>query len=279
MVHSCYLCDRKASKADNISLHKFPKNAELRTKWSNTCELTKNDDLNRVYICSRHFRTDDICQSNIFGKVKTCIKRDAVPTLFLTNPLNIEESNKLLTRTPLLELFDENIVANQFSSNVSGDDIENDSIIFNVMQKSSETNDELKNVEVQTSNRSSINTSVSDEDEDLNQFSQNKLISSSSEDENTTLGENNFSKQSKKRKFFEPRYVSEILPSDFSSPKSAKRTIDLIKNIDLSKSQKIKQLQRQTKSLQKKIQSLHDLINHLKENRLLTDESGDGLIV
>ncbi|CAG5090593.1 Protein of unknown function [Cotesia congregata] len=239
MVNSC-LCDRKASRADNISLHRFPKNLDVRIKWLNACGLTINDDVRRTSICSRHFKAEDICQSNFFGTVKSSIKRNAVPTLHLINPIIIDTSNKSQPNTPLSELFNENGVTNQSSYFP-------DNNVLDIVEKSPENFVELDNFEIQTSNKSNINSDGSCEQYDLNQSMKNTILNFSSEDENTVPGENNSPSQCRKRKFFEPRYISEISPTDFATPKRAKRTLDLIKKSDRRKTEKIKQLQRQTR--------------------------------
>ncbi|XP_056636782.1 uncharacterized protein LOC130445245 [Diorhabda sublineata] len=218
MAKSCYLCDRKASQADNISLHRFPKNLDIRIKWLNACGLTINDDVRRTTICSRHFKAEDICQSNIFGMVKSSIKRNAVPTIYIPNPTNINASNK-----PQL-------------------------------------NSTLENFKVETSERS-INSGVYEKD-----FIESNFIKI--EDENNVPDKNTSPSQCQKRKFFDPRYVSEISPTDFSTPKKAKRTLDLIKQTDKRKTEKIKQLQRKIRNLQQKVESLQDYIIHLKENHV-----------
>ncbi|XP_056637751.1 uncharacterized protein LOC130445885 [Diorhabda sublineata] len=178
--------------------------------YLNACGLTINDDVRRTSICSRHFKAEDICQSNIFGIVKSSIKRNAVPSIYVKNPININTSNKPQSNTPLSDLFNGNGVFHPLSY---------------ILEKSSE-----------------------------------KSLS-----------------QCQKRKFFEPSYVSEISSTDFSTPKKAKITIDLIKKTDKRKTEKIKRLQRQTRNLQKKVVSLKELINHLKDKRTLKDESGDAL--
>ncbi|CAG5090639.1 Protein of unknown function, partial [Cotesia congregata] len=271
VVNSCYLCDRKASRADNISLHRFPKNLDVHIKWLNACGLTINDDVRRTSTCSRHFKAEDICQSNIFGTVKSSIKRNAVPTLHLINPIIIDTSNKSQPNTPLSELFNENGVTNQSSYFP-------DNNVLDIVEKSPENFVELDNFEIQTSNKCNINSDGSCEQYDFNQSMKNTISNFSSEDENTVPGENNSPSQCRKRKFFEPRYISEISPTDFATPKRAKRTLDLIEKTDRRKTEKIKQLQRQTRDLQQKVGSLQDSINHLKENRMLTDESGDALM-
>lgn len=107
-------------------------------KWLNACGLTINDDVRRTCICSRHFKTDDVCQSNVFGAVKSSIKRYAVPTLYLTNPLSLDTINKSPPNTPLSELFEDNGVSNQSSSFFSDNNIVDDNNVLNILEKSKE---------------------------------------------------------------------------------------------------------------------------------------------
>ncbi|KAG8035415.1 hypothetical protein G9C98_006861 [Cotesia typhae] len=90
MVKLCFLCDRKPSKADKISFHKFPKDKIMRQKWLDICGLTSEDDVSRICICSMHFTAADMisCSSGI---KKSFLKSGAVPTKLLSNPLVLKE--------------------------------------------------------------------------------------------------------------------------------------------------------------------------------------------
>nr|XP_050868740.1 uncharacterized protein LOC127072373 isoform X1 [Vespula vulgaris] len=94
----CYLCNRKASNTENISLHSFPKHLTVRQKWLNVCGLNLNDDVSHSYICSVHFAETDINKCNAFGRSKSVIKPGAVPSMFITNPLVIGEVDKLSSK-------------------------------------------------------------------------------------------------------------------------------------------------------------------------------------
>ncbi|KAL2734519.1 52 kDa repressor of the inhibitor of the protein kinase, partial [Vespula maculifrons] len=94
----CYLCNRKASNSENISLHSFPKHLTVRQKWLNVCGLNLNDDVSHSYICSVHFAETDINKCNAFGRSKSVIKPGAVPSMFITNPLVIGEVDKLSSK-------------------------------------------------------------------------------------------------------------------------------------------------------------------------------------
>lgn len=78
-----------------ITFHKFPKaadNSALATAWKDalTASGKRHDgDLLDIYICSRHFVSDDF----EFTDGKLILKSDAVPSIF--TPLPIEEQQKL----------------------------------------------------------------------------------------------------------------------------------------------------------------------------------------
>lgn len=69
----------------------------------------------------------------------------------------------------------------------------------------------------------------------------------------------------KARKFFEPRYVGEITPADISTPKRARRCLELAKNTIRKKNKKIENLQRQNQRLLKQISSLKSLVTRLRK--------------
>lgn len=63
----------------------------VRQKWLNVCGLSLNDDVSRIYICSIHFAETDINECNTFGRSKSVIKSGAIPSMYMTNPLVIQE--------------------------------------------------------------------------------------------------------------------------------------------------------------------------------------------
>lgn len=95
-------------------------------------------------------------------------------------------------------------------------------------------------------------------------------------DEMDVDSENN---EFKIRKSFEPRYVSEILPTDFDTPKRKKRTMAMILKWDKAQKLKIKRLNNLNFKYIKKIRTLTDLVKELKKGHGLSRESGDSLLV
>lgn len=83
----------------------------------------------------------------------------------------------------------------------------------------------------------------------------------------------------KKRFFAEPRYISEINSFDVSTPRKARRVIKFIKTEDEKKRKEIKSLQDQNRRLLMRIAKLQDLMSHLKESNLISDDAEDHLIV
>lgn len=71
-----------------------------------------------------------------------------------------------------------------------------------------------------------------------------------------------------KRRFAEPRYISEISTPDVATPKRARRVLKLVKETDEKKSRTIKKLQDQVLRLKKRIDSLQDLVQHLTDKGL-----------
>ncbi|XP_046602588.1 uncharacterized protein LOC124296595 [Neodiprion lecontei] len=255
------------------------RNEEVKEEAEEGTTTTATSNESQIHFMYKHFKTDDVCQSNVFGAVKSSIKRNAVPTLYLTNPLSLDTINKSPPNTPLSELFEDNGVSNQSSSFFSDNNIVDDNNVLNILEKSSDKYLEPDSIEFKTSNNSSINFDDFYKQSDSNEFMENAITNSDNDDKNTVPDENTSPSQCRKRRFFEPRHVSEISELDFATPKRANRTISLIKNTDQKRREKIRQLQRQTRNLERKIKSLKDLVNHLKENRMLTDESGDALMV
>lgn len=83
----------------------------------------------------------------------------------------------------------------------------------------------------------------------------------------------------KRRRFAEPRFISEIKTPDVETPRRAKSVLHLVRQIDATKSKKIKMLQDKTRYLRNRIGSLQQLVSHLRDNGLMTEEAGNVLTV
>ncbi|XP_020291055.1 uncharacterized protein LOC109858332 isoform X3 [Pseudomyrmex gracilis] len=83
----------------------------------------------------------------------------------------------------------------------------------------------------------------------------------------------------KKRRFAEPRYISEITTSDFSSPKRARRVINMVNKTYKEKCNLIHNLQKKNQALCKRITTLEKLVTHLRKEVLMSEEDADTLMV
>ncbi|XP_020291054.1 uncharacterized protein LOC109858332 isoform X2 [Pseudomyrmex gracilis] len=82
----------------------------------------------------------------------------------------------------------------------------------------------------------------------------------------------------KKRRFAEPRYISEITTSDFSSPKRARRVINMVNKTYKEKCNLIHNLQKKNQALCKRITTLEKLVTHLRKEVLMSEEDADTLM-
>lgn len=78
-----------------------------------------------------------------------------------------------------------------------------------------------------------------------------------------------------KRRCFHPRYMNEIKSPDLATPKRAKRSLFLARNIIKNQAFKIKILKQKNRRLEKKITSLQDLVQHLKRQNLISEDAGN----
>jgi len=296
----CYLCDRKVSKTENISIHSFPKKATVRQKWLNACGLSLNDDVSHVYICSIHFAETDITKRCIFGRSKSVIKPGAVPSMFMTNPLVIQEevgdlSSEALTKVTTNDNFvgyehilseieikdevcDENFNSTPMKCELftsEGDDVNN---ITSAPNDNSHSTPKRQQEFFESRYISEITTH-----ENFNSTPMKReLFTFEGDDVNNITSapnDNSHSTPKRQRKFFVPRYISDITTSHFATPRQVNSVINLIKATDQKKSKKIKSLQDQTRKLKKRIKSLQDLVSRLKNKNMISVESGDTLMV
>ncbi|XP_018405975.1 PREDICTED: THAP domain-containing protein 11-like [Cyphomyrmex costatus] len=77
----CCVPSCKWVKGDNISLHYFPKDKDLRKKWTIACKIGK-PVTPYMQVCGRHF-SDYHFAGGAHAKVRRLKTSIAVPTLFL----------------------------------------------------------------------------------------------------------------------------------------------------------------------------------------------------
>ncbi|KAK0079953.1 hypothetical protein PV326_008450 [Microctonus aethiopoides] len=82
-----------------------------------------------------------------------------------------------------------------------------------------------------------------------------------------------------RRNVFEPRYISEIRTPDFGSPRRTKRILSFVRDNDMKKSKMIEALREKNRKLQKRICSFEEIVKHFKKKNMVTDGTGDALLV
>ncbi|XP_067207545.1 uncharacterized protein [Linepithema humile] len=228
MSKSCYLCDRKPSKNKYISVHGFPKNATLRQKWKNACGLTEKDDVSRIYICSIHFTSENMKVIEVFGNPRIILKPGSVPSISIPS----SQFEMILCDKNATSLISDNIIKENATS-------ENVDVCLSSMDSASVLQKpiDLEHMDV-----------------DVNSSSQNRDRSNENE-----IG------TPKKRRFHEPRFISEITLLDLSTPRKAQRMLKFIKNKNQEKAKKIQRLQSINRYQKIRITSLENTIKHLKD--------------
>ena len=88
MGRRCVAAGCSNTHSDSISMHKFPKDPELRRKWESKFRRLKNDGVPLTSVlCSEHFEVDcfevDSMLAEQMGLKKRRLKPNAVPTVFV----------------------------------------------------------------------------------------------------------------------------------------------------------------------------------------------------
>lgn len=83
----------------------------------------------------------------------------------------------------------------------------------------------------------------------------------------------------KKRRAFEPRFISEIRTPDIQTPTKARRNLNFVRDTDKRKSKLIKSLQDRNRKLEKRVASMQQIILDLKKKNMVSNDTGNTLLV
>ncbi|KAJ8946084.1 hypothetical protein NQ314_008984 [Rhamnusium bicolor] len=83
----------------------------------------------------------------------------------------------------------------------------------------------------------------------------------------------------KKKSFPGARYVGDFTPVYFSKPRRAHRNFQIVKNIVEKQRKKIYNLQKQTRRLEDRMNSVKNLLMHLQDRQLLSCETANAILV
>ncbi|XP_020295061.1 uncharacterized protein LOC109860409 isoform X2 [Pseudomyrmex gracilis] len=270
MVRICFLCKKKATKDVNFTMHKFPKNVSIRAQWLHACKLSDKDNVTNVYICSDHFIQSDYRHStDLLCQKKWLLKPEAVPSIGVPNrpatKLQFQSTFKNVNQEkPSLPSIDALPTFTAVASNVKESEFASTFKVVIQKKPSLPSIDALPTFTAVTSNVR--------EPEFASTF---KDVIQEKRHDNE---QQNLYATPKKRRFAEPRYISEITTSDFSSPKKARRVIDMVKKTYKEKCNLIHNLQKKNRALCKRITTLEDLVTHLRKEALMSEEGADTLM-
>ncbi|XP_050447980.1 uncharacterized protein LOC126849787 [Cataglyphis hispanica] len=309
-MRSCYICKRKTT------LHKFPKRTELRKKWIKACGFKEKADVSNLYICSYHFNLPHnlvikkkmrlppgaIPNNNAAINVTTSPEIVNHPTIKLSNvPIikctNISKLLEVKSTSSTLKIIDNDNAVQPISEISTSHLCSEEASSFSQKKRSFADVSEITISDVSTlrENFSSLKkrllaksryvskiiaSDVSIPREDFSSLPKEHSFANVSEiiTSDISTSRENFSSP-KKRPFAYPRYVSEITISDVSTPRRAKKVINFVKKVNENKCKQIKSLQDQNRKLLMRVTTLQDLIFHLKESNLISDDAIDNLMI
>ncbi|XP_032674704.1 THAP domain-containing protein 1 [Odontomachus brunneus] len=280
MVRYCYVCKQKQAKNEDLSLHKFPKNPVICAKWKKFCRLTEEDDISPLYICSSHFCPEDfrVHRSTLRAK-RHVLNAEAIPLIRLTSRKwqSLFGKNKKYVKSKInLQAVSSNEKSESADVRPQNDNYLSVNVLANESQLQSEIpNDCDENMKPQI-NVPFRNLSVQIETVKVisplqdNSFSQNVV--------RNVLNSANDLYVTPKRRYAEPRYISEIMTSDVKTPRRASRILKFVKNNDMKRREHIRKLQKINRNLMKRIKSLENVVSHLKNKQLISEGVADFLV-
>ncbi|XP_032669918.1 uncharacterized protein LOC116843559 [Odontomachus brunneus] len=263
----CYLCEKKADANKNISLHRFPKERQLRSKWLNVCKLSEADDVSKVYICSWHFKDEDYRKKEALGKyVGNWLLPGAVPSISVPNiSTNIQQvyiSDEAVKYQDIGDL--ENILSEE---KMISNDMNNEPATIVDVEMKSQPSTLLKEIAKPKDN------------DNISYVSTGKNRNNNKIYDDTEGFKQEYICTPKKRISAEPRFISEICVSDVATPRKAKWIIEFVKRNNAKKQKQIHKLHRQKRKLLKRIAFLQDMVKHLEQKGLMSENAGESLIV
>ncbi|XP_050298443.1 uncharacterized protein LOC126737558 [Anthonomus grandis grandis] len=260
---------------------RFPNDPTTRLQWTHFCKLSAedNEEISKLRICSLHFKPDDYIEPNAKSKGRRMVfKGAAVPSTFQPSSSSLKASASPL---PLPTVSQESGIDQ--TCNTEGNISQFPTVLqpsglqAKPMEQCDMNKDDKENRGNTEGNTSQFPTVLQ---QLLSGLQAQQLMEQC--DMNKELDENreaNTPILRKKRKFAEPRFISEIRIPDVATPRKARRVLTLVRETDRKKSRKIKNLQDKNRYLLKKTASLEELVSHLQKRGFMTEEAGNTLLV
>ncbi|XP_060866492.1 uncharacterized protein LOC132942189 isoform X3 [Metopolophium dirhodum] len=291
MVQICCVCYNTRNNNNNVSFHSFPKDISKRTMWLNALNLTSISNWKKV--CSAHFSANDF----IFSNNRNILRSTAVPTRY--ENVNAETSRpslfNLWTDLEVITLpkktrriWSSNQIGN-LSDEVSSAHFSVNDFIFsdnrNILQSTAVPTSNYKLLEEHSYARGYANdASISSPCLMIPDVSPSNSRTKSYEKVNvvetsrpslfnlcTDVDLEVITPPKKTRRIWSSSRIGDLRDEDFSSPERRKNNLCLIRNTVKNIRRKNKILSQRNQRLKKKVSSLLDIINELK-NKLLISE-------
>uniref|UniRef100_A0A2S2NPK9 THAP domain-containing protein 1 n=1 Tax=Schizaphis graminum TaxID=13262 RepID=A0A2S2NPK9_SCHGA len=235
MVQKCYSCG--SARTDNIKLHGFPKDINLRQKWVSSLQKDVPIKITQyTRLCSQHFTKDDYYQSSFGNDI---LKPDAVPSKFFSSRKS---------------LFTEIHVCKNSNNKQTSISIETlpDKLIYPMV--SDNLQDLILDEEVV------VNENENDSGDSIDIDSDDTEITAMQSNENIDI--KNIHLTNNKRKLF--RYAGDFIEDDLETPRKRKMFWITYQQMIKNKNDKIRLLQQKNRRLKTKINNLNSIIDDYK---------------
>ncbi|XP_044003629.1 uncharacterized protein LOC122849102 [Aphidius gifuensis] len=127
------------------------------------------------------------------------------------------------------------------------------------------------NRDTDNNNDAFVSTIQVGKENDEHKNEKDMLLNTSDDTDNNIIRNEHAYSASRKRRFYEPRFPSEIQYEDFlHSPRKIRRMINMIIKTDKKKSEEINRLKKQIKYYKKKYEGFRSMITDLKKEKLIT---------
>ncbi|XP_050451819.1 THAP domain-containing protein 1-like [Cataglyphis hispanica] len=247
MVRSCCICQKEYGMEENVTFHRIPTKQDLRLKWFTAIgkEVSKY-----ASVCDKHFDNDGIIYTSMIkGTVRRRLCSEAVPTLHLKRELLKCDSTIIENKN----------LNSQYLTQYDKTNIDSITVRQVCMDKKDH---KQKSINPEGHKQNSINSN----DDPICEISE---IEKLSEKINIAKKRNiETEEENNKKRCHVPRYAGDFCREDFASDRNWQIFCKYYKET----SRKLKVLQETVRRRTKKIETLRDLVNNLKDNKLISDE-------
>ncbi|GLV33368.1 hypothetical protein CBL_20114 [Carabus blaptoides fortunei] len=222
----------------------FPKNAERCSLWLKACKfpLHRDNVLSSMHVCSRHFTDDSFKITRPGGRA--LLKQDAVPSIF-------DVRRELKRSVPGMLVLKENVNPNP-----------------NLLEKARFADCSVPDAEIVVKKESVVSTP---------NIKKNTATLNWAVPIAEMFVPRDFNGDESPSRDWRPNHVGSLVPEHFSTPRRARRHLNMTKDAIAQKAKQIKVLRQKNRRLIKQVTSLSCIIQQLKEKKLISNSTEDVL--